>query len=98
MHSVSLLTLGAALVSAQQFCDPDLSDLCFQSTTTTSDITYRIAIPPDAAEGFDTIVQIVAPVEFGWAGIAWSSSMTNGPLTIGWANGEGVVASGRVSE
>lgn len=96
--SLSLLALSVGLASAQQFCDPDLSDLCFEEKTTNAGITYRFAIPPAAAEGFQTIVQIVAPVEIGWAGMAWSSSMTNGPLTLGWANGEGVVASGRTSE
>ena len=93
------LGLGTSGASAQaQFCDPELADLCFQESTTTSGVTYRFAIPPSAAEGFPAILQIVAPLEVGWAGLAWASSMTNGPLTMAWANAENVTISPRKAE
>jgi hypothetical protein len=100
--TASLLTLALSFsgISAQgqQFCDPELSDLCFQEITATSGVTYRFAIPASAEEGFPAILQIVAPIEVGWAGLAWGSSMTNGPLTLAWANAENVTISPRKAE
>lgn len=96
--SLLALSLGIGNASAQSFCDPELGDLCFQERTSQSGVTYRIAIPTGAAEGFQAILQIVAPLEVGWAGLAWSSSMTNGPLTVGWANGDDTVVTGRKTE
>jgi len=99
MHSSFLaLALGVSLAKAQSFCDADLGGLCLQEKSTLAGITYRLAIPVNPAEGFQTILQIEAPLSVGWAGFAWATSMTNGPLTMGWANGEEVTISGRKTE
>ena len=70
----------------------------FASYTGDYDITFRIAVPsPVPADTvFDTVLQVVAPIKFGWFGIAWGGSMTYNPLAIAWANGtNGVVVSSR---
>lgn len=33
------------------------------------------------------VIQVVAPVDVGWAGIAWAGQMMLCPLTVVWANG-----------
>jgi len=50
-----------------------------------------VALPPGATAtaDYDVVVQIVAPREVGWAGIAWGAQMLKGPLTVGWSNGQG---------
>ncbi|TPX12469.1 uncharacterized protein E0L32_006881 [Thyridium curvatum] len=59
-------------------------------------MVFRTAIPSSAQQGqaYDIVIQIVAPRNVGWAGLAWGGSMTNNPLTVFWLNGQtGVVAS-----
>ena len=60
-------------------------------------INFRIAVPNDAKanESYDAVVQVVAPLEVGWAGLAWGGSMVNSPLTLSWQNGQSVVGSSR---
>ncbi|KAB5559525.1 hypothetical protein GE09DRAFT_1113264 [Coniochaeta sp. 2T2.1] len=60
-------------------------------------ITVRIAVPSDAQTGspYDSVVQIVAPSEVGWVGLAWGGSMTYNPLGVSWANGGSAVVSSR---
>ncbi|ORY67495.1 uncharacterized protein BCR38DRAFT_456247 [Pseudomassariella vexata] len=60
-------------------------------------ISYRIAVPSGVPTGtpFDTVIQISAPIEVGWAGLAWGGTMTANPLTVGWANGNSAVAASR---
>ncbi|KAH8902918.1 CBD9-like protein [Coniochaeta sp. PMI_546] len=60
-------------------------------------ITFRIAVPSDAQQNaqYDSVVQIVAPSEVGWLGLAWGGSMTYNPLTVSWANGGTAVVSSR---
>jgi hypothetical protein len=56
-------------------------------------VLYRVAVPSTAANGadFETVVQIIAPKDLGWAGLAWGGSMLNNPLTVVWADGRGGV-------
>ncbi|KAK1513578.1 carbohydrate-binding cytochrome b562, partial [Colletotrichum abscissum] len=72
---------------------------CFASYTNAGGITYGIAIPEGPATGqpYEAIVQITAPIEVGWAALAWGGSMTYNPLTIVWVNGKDVVVSSRMA-
>jgi hypothetical protein len=54
-----------------------------------------VALPEVSEAPFDAILQIVAPLDYGWAGFAWGGTMTYNPLLVAWANGEDVVASSR---
>ncbi|KAF2111839.1 hypothetical protein BDV96DRAFT_498852 [Lophiotrema nucula] len=60
-------------------------------------MTYRIAVPASASSsaGYDAVVQIVAPNEVGWAGLAWAGTMLYSPLTVAWKSGNTAVVSGR---
>ena len=60
-------------------------------------ITVRVAVPSDAQQGspYDSVVQMVAPAEVGWVGLAWGGSMTYNPLSVSWANGQSVTLSSR---
>ncbi len=61
-------------------------------------ITYRVALPSTLTYGqpYDVVLQIVAPSDVGWAGLAWGGRMTNNPLSVSWANGySSVVLSSR---
>jgi hypothetical protein len=71
--------------------------ITFQSTTNSEGITYRLALPADASadKPYDVILQVVAPIELGWAGWAWGGAMTYNPLTVVWADGKNVVYSSR---
>ena len=46
-------------------------------------------------ENDDVLFSVVAPINVGWAGFAWGGSMTNNPLTLGWANGAKTLVSSR---
>ncbi|KAF2735400.1 CBD9-like protein [Polyplosphaeria fusca] len=60
-------------------------------------ITYRIAVPSAATSsaGYDVVLQIAAPNEIGWAGLAWGGSMVTNPLTVAWSSGSSAVVSSR---
>ena len=58
-------------------------------------ITWRIAIPNVAEGPFDILLQVVAPKTVGWAGIAWGGGMLYNPISLGWANENNTLASGR---
>lgn len=49
-------------------------------------ITFRVAIPSGVQSytPYDAVVQIVAPNDVGWAGLAWGGSMTGNPLLVAW--------------
>ncbi|KAH8891623.1 CBD9-like protein [Thozetella sp. PMI_491] len=90
--------LAAAVEKRQdvthKYC-PGGTNICF-SETQANDITFRIAIPDVQSAPFDILLQVVAPISTaGWAGIGWGGKMANNPLTVGWANGNGVVVSSR---
>jgi hypothetical protein len=74
--------------------------LTFASYTSDRGITFRVAIPDPIPEDkvYDTVLQIVAPHDLGWAGWAWGGHMTYNPLAVVWANGtNNVVLSSRVA-
>lgn len=61
-----------------------------------SSIAVRIALPsPIQNSTYDMVIQVVAPVDVGWAGIAWAGQMMLCPLTVAWANGNSVTVSSR---
>lgn len=55
-----------------------------------SNIVYRVAVPSNVPSGqaYDAVLQIVAPTQVGWAGLAWGGTMPKNPLTVGWVNGQ----------
>lgn len=86
---------GVPITARRQF-DPDSTvyedpetGLTFASYTTERGIIYRVAIPDPVPEDkvFDTVLQVVAPIDVGWAGWAWGGHMTYNPLAVMWANG-----------
>ncbi|KAF6834600.1 cellobiose dehydrogenase [Colletotrichum plurivorum] len=103
MRGVDFALGAAALVgsvAAQEqstYCDS--LGRCFASYTTEGGITFGFAIPEGATSGqpYDAILQVTAPIEVGWAGLAWGGSMTYNPLTIVWVNGEEVTVSSRMA-
>jgi hypothetical protein len=60
-------------------------------------IAFRIAVPSPvlANSTYDAVIQVVAPVDVGWAGLAWGGNMLSNPLSVSWANGNNVVLSSR---
>ncbi|KAL8320971.1 hypothetical protein RB597_007308 [Gaeumannomyces tritici] len=60
-------------------------------------IVYRVARPRFVSvnQGYDVVIQIQAPVEVGWAGLAWGATMKNSPLTVVWANCSNTIISSR---
>ncbi|KAI5860899.1 putative iron reductase domain protein [Durotheca rogersii] len=80
-----------AQLDSTPFVDAD-TGITFQSYTSAEGITYRLALPENATDeaGYDVILQVVAPVELGWAGWAWGGAMVYNPLTIVWHDGNTV--------
>jgi len=103
---MSEATANVLLPGRRQF-EPDShvvqdedTGLTFASYRSDRGIDYRVAIPEEIPEDlvYDTILQIVAPLDVGWAGWAWGGHMTYNPLGISWANGtSGVVISPRIA-
>lgn len=62
-----------------------------------SGITFRVAVPSSISSQtpFDVVVQVIAPNQVGWAGLAWGGKMTSNPLTVAWANGNSAIVSSR---
>lgn len=60
-------------------------------------ISYRLALPQSATAGspYDVVLQVVAPLSVGWAGIAFGGNMVRNPLAVGWASGNTPVVSSR---
>lgn len=80
---------------ADQYCDTS-SGVCYSEVTVgVAPITWRIAIPSVGEGPFDVLLQIVAPNRVGWAGLAWGGGMLYNPISLGWANGNTTVGSGR---
>ncbi|TAQ86720.1 hypothetical protein B7494_g4951 [Chlorociboria aeruginascens] len=65
--------------------------------TLSESITIRIAVPSGVPSNtaFDVVVQVVAPIDVGWTGLAWGGGMLQDPLTVTWRNGNNVVVSSR---
>ncbi|KAK3372123.1 hypothetical protein B0H63DRAFT_439249 [Podospora didyma] len=110
-RSLALLALGSTQIwtasasegvepakrqdAARKYC-PGGTSICFSEyTVATHNIVYRIAIPDVKSAPFDILLQIVAPVAVGWAGLAWGGKMSSNPLTVAWANGKTSVVSSR---
>ncbi|KAI0010684.1 CBD9-like protein [Xylariaceae sp. FL0662B] len=98
--SAATLLCIASKAQADVFVDSETGFTFSQYSaaySTTDAITFRIAVPSTATAGtpYDAVIQVVAPSVAGWAGLAWGGSMTNNPLTIGWANGNSALASVR---
>lgn len=60
-------------------------------------IAFRIALPSPipANSAYDAVIQVVAPVDVGWTGLAWGGTMVYNPLSVSWANGNSAVVSSR---
>ncbi|ERS98681.1 CBD9-like protein [Sporothrix schenckii 1099-18] len=60
-------------------------------------ITFRVAVPSGvpANTNFDVVLQIVAPRDVGWAGLAWGGGMTQNPLAAAWGTSTGAIISSR---
>jgi hypothetical protein len=60
-------------------------------------VYYRMAMSDSipANVPYDTVIQVQAPNNVGWAAIAWGGEMTNCPLTVAWANCSNVVVTNR---
>jgi hypothetical protein len=78
-----------------RYCNPT-SNICYLSyARSASTPTFRIAIPDGSSPPFDTLLQIIAPVDIGWAGFSWGGGMTLNPLTVAWPNGNNATVSSR---
>ncbi|KAH9890804.1 hypothetical protein F4778DRAFT_773068 [Xylariomycetidae sp. FL2044] len=99
-YAAALLGLGNAAVTAVvQDAETGFtfSEYAASYAIGSNSITFRVAVPTSVPEGepYDVVFQIIAPVAVGWTGLAWGGSMTNCPLTIGWANGQSALVSAR---
>jgi hypothetical protein len=82
---------------AAKWCDA-ASSLCYNEYVSAGQAIFRISIPSTAtAAPFDVAVQIVAPKAVTWAAVSWGGSMTNAPITMGWANGDNVTVATRIA-
>ncbi|OLN94108.1 Cellobiose dehydrogenase 5 [Colletotrichum chlorophyti] len=103
MRQLTTLLGVAALITCSaaqsQSTSCDSLGRCFASYNTEGGVTFGIAIPEGAISGqsYDAIIKITAPIEVGWAGLAWGGSMTYNPLTIVWPNGDDVIVSSRMA-
>lgn len=88
---------AAAAPKTARYCDTSLgTSVCYSEfTAATSGTVFRFAIPEVQKAPFDTLVQVVAPVAVGWAGLAFGGSMVQNPLALLWVNGDKGVASSR---
>jgi hypothetical protein len=91
----------AADASTSVFYDPltgfTFSQAIVKYNLNGGSVAFRIAIPTNIPSGqsYDAVIQIVAPLEVGWTGLAWGGSMVNDPLTLGWQNGQSATLSSR---
>lgn len=102
--SSQLIQLGSADVQASDstvYKDP-LTGFTFSQylapySVDNKVIAYRIALPTDvtSGQGYDIVLQVVAPKDVGWAGLAWDSGMTGCPLIASWAYGQSVTITSR---
>lgn len=83
-----------AYSQSTSFCD-DVTSICYQSYTNDEGVTYRVALPDVSEAPFDTILQVVSPIEYGWSGFSWGGRMAYNPLLVNWVNGEDVISSSR---
>ncbi|KAL6705840.1 hypothetical protein ACN47E_006300 [Coniothyrium glycines] len=88
------------LPRAISYTDPE-TGFTFSETraaaTLTSNIVYRIAQPANIPGGqpYDIVLQVIAPNQLGWVGLAWGGSMIRNPLTVAYPNGQKPTVSSR---
>ncbi|KAK2744232.1 hypothetical protein FQN55_006917 [Onygenales sp. PD_40] len=92
--AAALVSTVYAQADSSPYCD-SATGICYSAHTTTEQITFGIAIPPTPSG--DAILQIAAPLDIGWAGLAWGGTMAYNPLTVAWRNGDSVVVSSRIA-
>ena len=90
----------ASFADAVTYLDPETGFTFAQTTALYAlgkSLTFRIAVPNPATSGtpYDAVVQVIAPIDVGWAGLSWGGGMTYAPLSVAWANGNSVVVSSR---
>jgi len=63
-------------------------------------MSFRVAVPSSATNyyPYDAVVQIIAPINVGWAALAWGGRMINNPLTVAWWSGTSAVVSSRSAQ
>lgn len=87
-------------MDAATYFDPE-TGFTFSQTTALyalgKSLTFRIAVPSPVSSGasYDAVLQVIAPIDVGWAGLSWGGGMTYAPLSLGWSNGNSVVLSSR---
>ncbi|KAI1142106.1 iron reductase domain protein [Hypoxylon sp. FL0543] len=88
-------SITAPTAATAKYCD-ESTGVCYSEVSVgVAPITWRIAIPAVGEGPFDVLLQVVAPKSVGWAGLAWGGGMLYNPISVGWANGDSTVASGR---
>lgn len=108
MQLKSAITWAAALVGtvsadgAAIVRDPEtgftFSEFGVQYQLNGSPMIFRTAQASGLSPGsdWDIVLQIVCPINVGWAGLSWGGSMTNAPLSVAWpGNGNAMVLSSR---
>ena len=75
----------------------DQSGRRFASHTSSNGVIYGLAIPEANVAPFQTILQITAPIDIGWAGFSWGGGMAYNPLVVTWANGNSVQVASRIA-
>ncbi|KAH7412545.1 hypothetical protein BKA64DRAFT_331027 [Cadophora sp. MPI-SDFR-AT-0126] len=96
--TVASLVAGVQAADSFSFRDSDTGFLFQQYNAAYkigTTIAYRVALPSQINATYPVVVQIAAPVEVGWAGLAWGGSMINNPLMACWANGASSTISSR---
>ncbi|KAI4685096.1 hypothetical protein J4E81_008909 [Alternaria sp. BMP 2799] len=78
-------TIAAYGQTTKRYCDLGTS-ICYSGWTGTNGITFGVALPQSKAAPFDTVLQIVSPINNGWVGFSWGGTMPYVPLTVGWMN------------
>ena len=86
---------ASTAIPTLKYCDASQPTVCYSEFRTTKSRTaYRISIPDVASAPFDTLIQVVAPISVGWAGLSWGGSMVDNPMTVVWMDGDqGMVSS-----
>ncbi|THH31442.1 hypothetical protein EUX98_g2762 [Antrodiella citrinella] len=100
-HTLFILLAWIHLGHAQlasSYCD-SLSSLCFQGyTDSTNGVTFGFIFPPITTPSTNEyIVQIVAPVSYGWTGLSVGGSMLNSLLFTLWPNGQQPIVGTRLA-
>jgi len=62
-----------------------------------SAVTFRVAVPSPVAANtpYDAVIQVVAPIDVGWTGLAWGGQMEYNPLAVSWSSGSNTIVSSR---